>query len=336
MNFHVDEDFKRHLQHAHWFHVAAATAVFWDHASSFDLEVELIWKKKISAVQILYILTRYIGDAVFLHSLAVQYWVKSVPTFNALCTTYATIQYWLVGITILSMQSIMVHRVHCMYQERRAILVSLLSGLGAMALGSVIVAVMFTAQVATGPVIAGPDLKACLPRSPAPNWSTAPWFISMVFDSAIVFLSVREGLRYMRESQTARDKAKHPISMKNWSSQGLLFRVLIRDSIAIPFLGTMVCVGNVLAWYAIPLTSGALVYTIGTGSAMTPILGCRLVLNLRDAYYKPFATEFEQNELDLRFSSEASDLEEPSSEAGIGLDDLSAPHVLRRRSYSFK
>lgn len=329
--FAFNEDVVRHIRNANLFQVALATAVFWDHALSFDLEVELIWKKRISPVQLLYIITRYTGDAVFLHNMIAQFWFSSEPTFTMLCQSYVKVQYWLIGATMISMQCIMVHRIHCMYQSRESILIWLLLGLGLMSLASLTVAVMMTVSIVTGPAILTASLRACLPIKRAPDWSTAPWFISLLFDIAIVALSVREGLRYMRESQTS-TKGGNYLSMKNWSKQGLLFRVLVRDSIAIPFLNTAIALCNVLAWYALPLQTGALVYTLGAGAALTPILGCRLVLNLRDAYYKPFATEFEQNDLDLHIATESLDSQSPQHPFAIELDNPKRCAELRDRS----
>jgi hypothetical protein len=42
---------------------------------------------------------------------------------------------------------------------------------------------------------------------------------------------------------------------------------------------------------------GALQYTMNISAMGSPILGCRLILNLRDAYYRPFADEFRNSTL---------------------------------------
>lgn len=78
--------------------------------------------------------------------------------------------------------------------------------------------------------------------------------------------------------------------------------------------------------------TGALVYTLGAGAALTPILGCRLVLNLRDAYYKPFATEFEQNDVDLHIATESLDSQSPQHPFAIELDNPKRCAELRDRS----
>ncbi|RXW24244.1 hypothetical protein EST38_g1627 [Candolleomyces aberdarensis] len=45
----------------------STTVVVYDHLSTLDLEIELIWKKKWSLIQILFIINRYVPDAAFLY-----------------------------------------------------------------------------------------------------------------------------------------------------------------------------------------------------------------------------------------------------------------------------
>ncbi|KAG2012927.1 hypothetical protein CC2G_009877 [Coprinopsis cinerea AmutBmut pab1-1] len=54
-------------QNLHYWQIAATTVALYDHVSTLDLEIELIWKKKFSTVQILYLLNRYSGDALFMY-----------------------------------------------------------------------------------------------------------------------------------------------------------------------------------------------------------------------------------------------------------------------------
>ncbi|KAJ2922514.1 hypothetical protein H1R20_g14575, partial [Candolleomyces eurysporus] len=51
--------------HLAWF--AATTVVVYDHLSTLDLEIELVWKKKWTLIQILFIINRYVPDAAFLY-----------------------------------------------------------------------------------------------------------------------------------------------------------------------------------------------------------------------------------------------------------------------------
>ncbi|KAF9449870.1 hypothetical protein P691DRAFT_758701 [Macrolepiota fuliginosa MF-IS2] len=44
--------------------VAVSVVVLYDHLTTFDLEIELIWKKKHSLVKVLFLIARYAGDLV--------------------------------------------------------------------------------------------------------------------------------------------------------------------------------------------------------------------------------------------------------------------------------
>lgn len=61
--------------------------------------------------------------------------------------------------------------------------------------------------------------------------------MAMAFDLVIWVMSAKEGVRYLRESQelTAQASSRY-LTLKNWSKQGTLFRVLLRDSITFPFM----------------------------------------------------------------------------------------------------
>lgn len=51
------------IQCVAYIQVAVTIAVFYDHFTTFDLEVELIWKKKWTFVTVLFIINGYFGEA---------------------------------------------------------------------------------------------------------------------------------------------------------------------------------------------------------------------------------------------------------------------------------
>ncbi|KAF6742564.1 hypothetical protein DFP72DRAFT_181200 [Ephemerocybe angulata] len=288
--------FASFLQKSHWFAVATATAAFWDHISTFDLEVELIWKKKVSLVQVLYIVTSYAANGFFLQGLAAQIWITDDTQFNKSCNSYALIQFWLAGAAATAMQGLMMHRVLSMYEQRRRARMALLFALCILMLSEVTVTLVLSlgTSLTKSSIILAPTVRTCLPGN-WPSWSSATWFISITYDIVVVAFTVWEGLRFLKESQkemSALETDAPPGSYlkKTWSRQGVLFRVLIRDSILFPFIGTVSCLVTIVVWLTTPL-EGLAFYSIQATSALTPILGCRLVLNLRNAYYQPFSEE---------------------------------------------
>lgn len=269
------------------FQVVCTAIVLWDHLSTFDLEVELIWKKKWSLVQLLYFVNRYVGGAAFIYATNLLLWVPD-PAFLTICPSFGKVQTWLSITTLGAMQGIMVHRIISMYRHERKILICLLAAF-ALEFTACVIMGSFSITRSNFPVIYNQTLRTCIPSIPA--WFPALWYMMMVFDLAIFILAVWEGMRFARES---RARARSPETSEifhgtRWMKERSLLRVLLRDSIVFPFIGLLMCVFNSLAWYKLPL--GALQYTMNIQAAGYPILGCRLILNLRESYYQPFAEE---------------------------------------------
>ncbi|KAF5314694.1 hypothetical protein D9611_007009 [Ephemerocybe angulata] len=123
--------------------------------------------------------------------------------------------------------------------------------------------IQFWLAGAAATAMQAPTSRTCLPGN-WPSWSSATWFISITYDIVVVAFTVWEGLRFLKESQkemsaleTDAPPDNYLKTLRTWSRQG-----------------------KGLAFYPIQATS-----------ALTPILGCRLVLNLRNAYYQPFSEE---------------------------------------------
>lgn len=49
----------------------------YEHSTTLDLEVELIWKKRWSIVKVLFILNRYLGEALFIYLASALNWASS-------------------------------------------------------------------------------------------------------------------------------------------------------------------------------------------------------------------------------------------------------------------
>ncbi|KAF6742571.1 hypothetical protein DFP72DRAFT_1081796 [Ephemerocybe angulata] len=293
------------------FQVACTAAVLWDHVSTLDLEVELIWKKKWSLAQGLYFINRYVGDLMFIYATALMLWIPNEP-FKLLyavsyslslgqsspshfldftrCISFGKVQTWLSILSLGAMQGIMVHRIVSMYQQKRAILAVLLAAFLLELVAAIVIGVYSTRENGI-PLFydtVNGTLRTCIPS--IPPWFWGLWMLLMVFDFLIFVLAIWEGLQFRKESQARlRSRQMNEIMVGTRYKERSLLRILLRDSIIFPFIGLLMCISNALAWHVLPL--GVLQYTMNISAAGYPILGCRLILNLRESYYRPFADE---------------------------------------------
>ncbi|KAJ2911717.1 hypothetical protein MD484_g8697, partial [Candolleomyces efflorescens] len=334
------------------FWVAMTTAVLYDHVSTFDLEVELVWKKRWSFIKLLYLIVSFLPLLRRFHRLCVplcshrivtyrtplfsmalpviffprnpvlttqrmriqlsfgflmkssvnctltfhipSVWTPNWPEFNqhcvSRCPSFTRVQTWTSIIALIAMQGIMVHRVICMYNYNRKIIVCLLSGYAVLLTGCIIFAGLLM-RVESTPLFLPVALRLCVPLS-IPSYNVANWFIMMTFDLTIVILAISEALRYARESRNMHGSAGL-FAGTRFAKQGTMIRILLRDSIVFPIIGLLICVFNILANYVLVSAAG---YMLVITAAASPILGCRLILHLRDAYYQPFKSEFDRHD----------------------------------------
>ncbi|RXW23918.1 hypothetical protein EST38_g1933 [Candolleomyces aberdarensis] len=212
------------------------------------------------------------------------------------------------------MQAILVHRIICMYSRSRVVLFGLLVGYAAIFISGMVLAGLSMQSVGI-PTFFSPSLRICIPGN-IPKAGVANPFLMMAFDLAMFVLAMAEGIRYIQRTRTADRFLQAPgiVTGPSLSKRGPLIHVLLRDSIVFPLINLLICVFNILAFYALP---EALPYMLVITSASFPALGCRLVLHLRDAYYRPFKDEFDQSEhSELRIEMPAFAMQSTTFERG--------------------
>ncbi|KAH6879593.1 hypothetical protein BKA70DRAFT_1475024 [Coprinopsis sp. MPI-PUGE-AT-0042] len=260
---------------------AAGTAVvLYDHLTTFDQEVEFIWPQSWSLVKILYLLSQFMthGNGLYFPAL--------------LGPSSFQIQSWLGMITLFTMNGLVVKRISCMYAGNRMILYLLV---GAYAVQIVAGAVLTGLIAPKGGNVVSPLTSTssyCTPSISIPRWFWTFLFYSVTFEVIVFALALVQGIRFLRARKPAPDPHATSMVDRIWNRQGNLVRILIRDSISFPFIGLVLSVFNILAFKGkLPPPTTQIILVIS--AANSPILGCRLLLNLREAYYKPFHVEFD-------------------------------------------
>ncbi|KAF9461230.1 hypothetical protein BDZ94DRAFT_1299385 [Collybia nuda] len=199
---------------------------------------------------------------------------------------------------------ILLIRLLAMYDNPRRLKVglSLAFFVEIIVLSVMIVVGTYSLEVATYPV---PSAVECLPKD-VPTWFPAWWVPIILFDFMLFVFAVRIGLRHVRETQCLhrRGGGLNQVAggvrwgkQKDRSSGGKermgppafitktervsMVEVMLRDSILYYLVLLSINVLNALVWL------GMNVFSI---SAVC-IMGCRMILNLRHAFYQPGAGE---------------------------------------------
>ncbi|KAH6912802.1 hypothetical protein BKA70DRAFT_775978 [Coprinopsis sp. MPI-PUGE-AT-0042] len=276
---------------------AGSTMVLYDHVTTFDQEVELIWSQKWSSVQLLYFLNRYIGDALFLHG-STRIWATG-EALEIVGPSGFQIQAWLSIVSMFALNGITVKRIMCMYGNDRRVVWTLLVAFFCFA----VYACILTGLVANIPSVITRvpfttyPFGACHPSASTPRWFWSFQFASVAFESLIFGLALYQGIIYVREKRRPNHYPRSDSALGRvlWRWQDDFVGVLLRDSILFPFLNLVLGVLTLLAWAEVLPLGSYQIFVVLTAAAC-PTLGCRLLLNLREAYYRPFRVEFHQTQ----------------------------------------
>lgn len=260
--------------------VAVTIAVFYDHFTTFDLEVELIWKKKWTFVTVLFIINRYFGEALPLYLTSDLILGPSSAEKNGECSPAPKIEGWASHVIIWSMQAIMQYRIFTMYKQSKRVIFLAAVAFATEILSMVVIDLLYLHRinVNTEP---HPGIHVCVSHNT--NWFYISWIPIFGYESIILLLGLRAGMQFFKESRSLPSSNRFPLHF-----------ILLRDSILYPVIALIVGASNVLGWFR-PLSYSTPV-AAGLSQFFSRMLGCRLILNLREAYYLPFEEECSRNE----------------------------------------
>lgn len=120
------------------------------------------------------------------------------------------------------------------------------------------------------------------------------WIPVFGYELIILLLGLRAGMQIFKESRSLPSPNRYPLHF-----------ILLRDSILYPVIAVIVGTSNMLGWFR-PLSYSNPV-AAGLSQLFSGILACRLILNLREAYYLPFEEECGRNEGLSCFRSDQTD-----------------------------
>ncbi|KDR69340.1 hypothetical protein GALMADRAFT_256190 [Galerina marginata CBS 339.88] len=264
--------------------LAAATCTIYDHLTTLDDEIELIWKRpRWSPVQYLFLVNRYAGDAMQFYSAFV--FVRHIMGHTHQNGNPLNILLgYLVTVVLGSMQGIMVYRVSSMYSHKRKIIYFLAVSL-VLEVTFVIFVQLYAYKFNTPVPDPAPGVHLCSQNS-WPSFMYTVWIPIAIFEFVVLSLSLSLAIKYY---QSVKDlPAIRPTAIPWHNSDSLLY-ILLRDSITFPFICLTICIVNFFIWMLLPYLAVQISFTVASFAPC--IIGSRLIINLREAYYKPFIEE---------------------------------------------
>ncbi|KAH6887318.1 hypothetical protein BKA70DRAFT_1235865 [Coprinopsis sp. MPI-PUGE-AT-0042] len=248
--------------------VSTTLWVTWWQVTTFGEEVEFIWN-------------RYAGDVVFIHSTISACATGEFLQSDLRCPSVFQLQMWLIEVALLAMNGIVIKRVACIYNNDKRVLWALTTVGATLAIHSVIV-----------------NSLASSGRSDAlPAWHWTFALTMFAFDALVFGLSIHQGIRFACENRRMqRDGRKVAIIEHLWRTRRTLASILLRDSILFPVINLVFAMLLIFVWIE-KLQPSWVAPIVIASSATIPTLGCRLLLNLRTAYYEPFREEYFQSQL---------------------------------------
>ncbi|CAA7263896.1 unnamed protein product [Cyclocybe aegerita] len=246
----------RNLRISKSIQLAGFVILLYDHALTFDDEVERIWKHRLSGASLLFLLNRYISP---LRSIVATTAFHHPQWTGTACSNF--VQF--LGASSVSVSSLcgllMILRVYALYHRSNTLLVLLLSIWVAQLVTSVVgISTAGALQLPPGPMFVGCILTA------TSKWLAVNWAGPLILDGAIFFLTLWRTREYLRSSD------KIP-----------LLQILVRDGTLYFLVIFLVNLSNAFLYFFAPnnLKSAASSLTVMLTSAMVS----RLVLNLRSA-----------------------------------------------------
>ncbi|KAH7922530.1 hypothetical protein BV22DRAFT_1037361 [Leucogyrophana mollusca] len=249
--------------------------VVYDHLLTLDGEVEYIWTKPFSFASILYLLVRYAGDAMTILDAAA--YLNLSPSLE-FCNIFIYLQGWPISAIGWCMQIILQLRVYALYnRSNRVLIFTILCYIAEIASTAVFMGRPSTDVVVMNEVLPGVGLCT---TSSVPSSFDDFWYPVMLFEGILCALALWAGITHIRELRGLGSEG----AIQGFRP-GRVIEVFVRDNVFYFVCTSVICSVNVAVWQ----TLGENWFEIPAGFTFVAevIMGCRLVLRMRESCYRP-------------------------------------------------
>ncbi|KAI6031324.1 hypothetical protein BKA83DRAFT_4198655 [Pisolithus microcarpus] len=259
--------------------IAATTAALYDHILFLGREIELIWGTPPSIVTVLYIIDRYLGDAVLLAGVFLCF---TSSGSEQVCLQLFRFRAWGTLAYSWATQAIMLLRIYAMYRRSTKILSFLLVSFLAE-----IVAIAVIISHFIGP---GSGLEVELSNRFSSSQAQFCVFFGvdgsftyllipvLCFEIVLFLLAAKVYFAHMRDTNELRTIGG-PREMNSFT------KVLARDSIFYFFMNLVMCAAVMGIWQSV--TSRYANICVPLVMLLEILVGTRLVINFRERFYHP-------------------------------------------------
>jgi len=251
--------------------------VLYDHLITIDQDVNLVWTKPWTLAKVLFLWNRHFGS-LFLLTEALVFYVQ--PISDQFCHDWFIVQCWSIAVIIWSMQAIMLFRTFAMYNQNRFIKALLLFCFALQNLVMALILIVSSHQFRAyrEPLV---GVKFCTPYN-IPRFFCAFWLAVIAFDLVHLAFAVWVAIEHGKDVRALQGVPRSPV----WET-------LLKDSIIYLAFSLVTYTANVVAWVTLPIQWLGLPQ--GFSIACTCVMGVRLTLNLREAYYLPWTEDGEKS-----------------------------------------
>lgn len=259
--------------------IAATAAALYDHILFFGREIELIWGTAPSIVTVLYIIDRYLGDAVLLAGVCLCFTSSSSEQE---CLQLFRFRAWGTLAYTWATQAIMLLRIYAMYRRSTKILSFLLVSFFAEIVAIAIIISHFIGpgsglEVELSNRFSSSQAQFCLFFGV--NGSFTYLLIPVLcFETVLFLLAAKVYCAHLRDTNQLR-MIGGPREMNSFT------KVLARDSIFYFFMNLVMCAVVMGIWQSV--TSRYANICVPLVMLLEILVGTRLVINFRERFYDP-------------------------------------------------
>jgi len=250
------------IQITRYSELASSTIILYDHVTTLDQEVELIWKAPWTFGKLLFLMNRYYPLATVIYN---NYTLFSNDLTDEFCVTWFRWQSWTALVGVMMAELILQVRLYALYFLDRGILLFMMASfVASTATAATIMGIVLSSVDAHANLI--PGLPFCIPSN-VKGYTYAFWIPISAFESLLCGMAIFRGFQAFHYQLSFFKSGRHLVSL------------LLRDSIVYYLIVFATYFTNLVMWSTNQL--GLIEIPGGFTMAMSCVMGNRLILNVR-------------------------------------------------------